>query len=179
MATQSSCIEAATREYISTIPDVVQVVTPLALDMLYDPLKEYDQPSIATTYMETRSFILRAKCRYCTVGHIYFLGLATDPSEEMTPLGAERIARLLNDQKIVMSINTPLGRCDAPFSHTTLMDNMEHNTKLKIEGLSYHCHCTSQFSEQCWRAVFAAAERIAAVCKELRASKSRVEEVML
>lgn len=173
-----SCIDAVTHDYVHRIPDVWQIITPMAIDVLYDPMVCSDKPLRAPSFLEPRLYTLRIKCRKNSEAHVYFMGLATDPAEEMTDVGAERIARLLNDQHIVMSIHTCVEKCDAPFSYASLADHLENEYFLKIEGIAYHCHCDNKFSTQCWRSVFAAAEKAASVCKELRATKARLAKKM-
>uniref|UniRef100_A0AAU0K8A4 UL55 protein n=1 Tax=Anatid alphaherpesvirus 2 TaxID=3080522 RepID=A0AAU0K8A4_9ALPH len=163
---------AVTAEYARSIPEVLQVVSPMPLDISCEPGPTSDTPIRSPSFLEPRYYTVRMKCRQKTTAHAYFMGLATDPSEEMTTAGAERIARLLNNQKLVMSIPNGADKCDAPFGHATLADHVEEDFFLKIEGIAYHCHCDDKFSSSCWKAAFGAAEKAAMVCRELRIARA-------
>nr|WGL40888.1 nuclear protein UL55 [Psittacid alphaherpesvirus 6] len=167
------CVDRLGARFIADIPDVLQIVTPLALDVEIRSHQD-EQPTQlkSPSFLFPRYYHLRCACKARCVAHVYFLGLATAPtSADVTSEGASKIAQVMNDQRIVMSLHRDLKKCDAPFSHGTITDLVDDESTLKIEGLCFHCHCNQAFSKTCWTSAFSVAEKAAFVCKELRKAK--------
>ncbi|AEI00266.1 UL55 protein [Gallid alphaherpesvirus 3] len=149
------------------IPYVWQVIAPLAIDVpsASTQLATGEHVSCAASVIP-RSYVIRAACKSSTTFHAFFFGLATDPSENMSQCGASYIAYRMN--KKLRTGRLTGDQCESPFSHATIIDSLDENYSMAIEGLCFHCHCENKFSLECWRSAFSAAEKIASQCRAIR-----------
>lgn len=152
---------------LAQIPNVYQVIDPLAIDTSSTSTKQLlDEPVPHIGSITSRSYLLRVKCSSPEDCHAFLFGLATEASGNMSQHGAEYIARSMNEKLYTGRSADEL--CHTPFSHATILDSLDDNYTLNIEGLCYHCHCENKFSHECWKAAFIAGEKMALLCKDLR-----------
>ncbi|AAG45795.1 UL55 [Meleagrid alphaherpesvirus 1] len=147
------------------VQNVWHVVDPLPIVANYKSDRhDRDKPVPCGIRVTSRSYIIRPTCESSKDLHAFFFGLSTGSSESMPISGVETIVRLMNNKAACHGKEG----CRSPFSHATILDAVDDNYTMNIEGVCFHCHCDDKFSPDCWISAFSAAEQTSSLCKEMR-----------
>ncbi|SCO83486.1 nuclear protein UL55 [Spheniscid alphaherpesvirus 1] len=160
----NSDVFAKAADFLAEIPDINQVIAPMALDISYHPTEKIRGAKRSRSYLMHREYSLRIKCDGIGTCHSYMIGVSSSKNDYKTMKEDHLIkfCELLNHSKVLNEISndSKILLCSAPFSAATQTDKLSETSKRVINGVCYHCHCKEQFSVKCWKAAFVAATKI-------------------
>ncbi|AIL02921.1 nuclear protein UL55 [Equid alphaherpesvirus 3] len=160
---------------LDLLVDISNVVSPLPLDLVWSSWATTSQPMRSKSYLNMRTYTIRACCDAQTRLHAYFIGVYEKRDcERQLPLSDLRnFCSILNNARILQDLPREHGTCGSPFSAATQYDHNPEGDDSLINGLCFHCHCRQPFSLECWQGATAASAKILSVAKGITSAKEK------
>ncbi|AII81178.1 ORF4 [Equid alphaherpesvirus 1] len=160
---------------LGLLVDISNVVSPLPLDLTWSSWETTSQPARSRSYLNTRTYTIRACCDLQTRLHAFFIGVfeKRDPEKQILLPDLTNFKCILNNPRIMQELATEHSVCSAPFSAATQYDCDEDGEESTINGLCFHCHCKTPFSLECWQAANTAQAKILSVARGITSAKER------
>ncbi|AAC59557.1 nuclear protein UL55 [Equid alphaherpesvirus 4] len=160
---------------LGLLVDISNVVSPLPLDLTWSSWETTSQPAKSRSYLNTRTYTIRACCDIQARLHAFFIGVfeKRDPEKQISLPDLINFRSILNNTRIMQELAMEHSVCGAPFSAATQYDCDQDGEETTINGLCFHCHCKTPFSLECWQAANAAQAKILSVARGITSAKER------